>query len=386
MSFLQAATFIARKDIAYLLRRRETILWTFVMPVLFFYFIGTVMGGLGPGPDQRSPLAIRGGRAGGFLVDEIERRLVAQNFNVVRPATEAEFAKSTRRLTIPDPAPYPTFTDAILAGAKQTLTLEDNSDPLAGTYTQVRVSRAVYEVVADLAVVKLNGQTPSHETFAALAAMPRMLTLSVTSAGRRLVPPTGFAQAVPGTMVMFTMLVLLTAGSVSLVIERDQGLLKRLASAPMSPGAIVLGKWCSRLALGLLQIGFALVTGRVLFHMDWGSSLPMVLLVLFGWAAFSAGLAIVLANITRTTAQTAGLGVLAAQLLAALGGCWWPIEITPPWMQKLSLVLPTGIAMNALHKLVNFADPWTSAVPHLVALLAGALVLGWIGTRIFKYQ
>lgn len=386
MSFLQAATFIARKDIAYLLRRRETILWTFVMPVLFFYFIGTVMGGLGPGPDQRSPLAIRGGSGGGFLVDEIERRLVAQNFNVMRPATDAEFAKSTRRLTIPDPAPYSTFTDAILAGAKQTLTLEDNSDPLAGTYNQVRVSRAVYEVVADLAVVKIDGQTPSHETFAELAAMPRMLTLSVTSAGRRLVPPTGFAQAVPGTMVMFTMLVLLTAGSVSLIIEREQGLLKRLASTPMSPGAIVLGKWCSRLALGLVQIAFAMVTGRVLFKIDWGTSLPMVLVVLFGWAAFSAGLAIVLANIARTVAQTAGLGVLAAQVLAALGGCWWPIEITPPWMQKLSLVLPTGIAMNALHKLVNFADPWPSAIPHVVVLLTGALVLGWIGTRIFKYQ
>jgi hypothetical protein len=24
-------------------------------------------------------------------------------------------------------------------------------------------------------------------------------------------------------------------------------------------------------------------------------------------------------------------------ILAALGGCWWPIEITPPWMQSLSL-------------------------------------------------
>lgn len=386
MSFLRAASFIARKDVSYLLRRRETILWTFVMPVLFFYFIGTVMGGLGPGPDQRSPLAIRGGNNGGFLVEEIERRLVAQNFNVMRPASEAEFAKFARRLTIPDPAPYSTFTDAILAGAKQTLTLEDSSDPLAGTYNQVRISRAVYEVVADLAVVKVDGQVPSHDAFAALAAMPRMLTLSVASAGHRLVPPMGFAQAVPGTMVMFTMLVLLTAGSVSLIIEREQGLLKRLASSPMSPGAIVLGKWFSRLLLGLVQIGFAMITGRVLFRIDWGTSLPMVMLVLFGWAAFCAGLAVVLANVARTVAQAAGLGVLAAQVLAALGGCWWPIEITPPWMQKLSLVLPTGIAMNALHKLVNFADPWTSAVPHFVALLLGALVLGWIGTRIFKYQ
>ena len=56
--------------------------------------------------------------------------------------------------------------------------------------------------------------------------MPRALTLSVTSAGKRLVPPIGFAQAVPGTMVMFTMLVLLTSGAVTLVVEREQGLLR----------------------------------------------------------------------------------------------------------------------------------------------------------------
>ena len=48
MSLLQGAWFIARKDVAYLLRRRETILWTFVMPIVFFYFIGTVTGGFGP--------------------------------------------------------------------------------------------------------------------------------------------------------------------------------------------------------------------------------------------------------------------------------------------------------------------------------------------------
>ncbi len=385
MSFLQAAWFIARKDVTYLLRRRETILWTFVMPIVFFYFIGTVMGGLGPGPQRRETLAVRGGENGGFLVDEIERRL-APNYELVRPATDEAFAKFPRRLRIPEPAPYPTFTAAALAGTRQTLVFEDNDDPLFGTYDQVRISRAVYEVVADLAVVKINGHTATPEAFAALAAMSRSLSLSVTSAGRRLVPPLGFAQAVPGTMVMFTMLVLLTTGAISLIIEREQGLLKRLASAPISPGAIVLGKWSSRLVLGLVQIGFAMVTGRLLFSISWGPALPMVGLVLFSWAAFSAGLAVLLANVTRTVAQTAGLGVLATQLLAALGGCWWPIEITPHWMQRLALVIPPGIAMDALHKLVNFGDPPAVAVPHVIALLIGALVLAWIGARLFKYQ
>src|SRR4029077_10961337 len=122
------------------------------------------------------------------------------------------------------------------------------------------------------------------------------------------------------------------------------------------------------------------------FHVQWGPSVPMVALVLVGWAAFTAGLAIVLANVTQTPAQTAGIGVFATQILAALGGCWWPIEITPRWMQTLALFMPTGWAMDAMHKLINFGDGAASAIPHVAVMLTGAIVLGWFGSRVFKYQ
>lgn len=389
---LRSAWFIARSDALYMLGRRETILWVFVMPIVFFYFIGTVTAGFGGSPSQRERLAIRGAADAGFLADELVRRLEAQNFEVVRPAvplTDEAFAAYTRRLTLPAPVPpHRTFTEAVLAGVSQTVAFDRNGggNPMAGNYNQVRIARATYEVLADLAVVRLDGQQVSAQSFAQLAATPRALTLDVTSAGRRIVPPSGFAQAVPGTLVMFTMLVLLTSGAISLVVEREQGLLRRLASAPISPGSIVLGKWAGRMILALVQVAFAMVVGVVLFRMDWGRALPMVGLVLFSWAAFTASLAIVLANITRTQAQTAGIGVFATQILAALGGCWWPIEITPSWMQTLSLFLPTGWTMDAMHKLVNFGYDAPVALPHVAAMLAGALVLGWIGARAFKYQ
>ena len=38
---MREARFIAGKDLKYMFRQRETILWAFFMPVLFFYFIGT---------------------------------------------------------------------------------------------------------------------------------------------------------------------------------------------------------------------------------------------------------------------------------------------------------------------------------------------------------
>ena len=37
---LRPILFLARTDVHYMLRQRETLLWTFVMPVIFMYFIG----------------------------------------------------------------------------------------------------------------------------------------------------------------------------------------------------------------------------------------------------------------------------------------------------------------------------------------------------------
>ena len=347
--WLRSAAFIARTDLWFMLRQRETLLWVFVMPLLFFYFIGTVTGGFGgPTGDRPDPLALQTPAGSGVVLDAIVNRLEGQNYRIERPDTRADLEAYTRRLTLSD------FTDRSVAEGTQVQgTLEQRGDGLSASFDQVRVTRALYTVAADLAVLKVSGQPVTAESLKALASAPRQLTLSVRPAGRREEPPQGFAQAVPGTMVMFTMLIMLTSGAITLVVERQFGLLRRLASTPITPGAVVAGKWTSRMALGLVQVSFAMIVGRLLFRVDWGASLPMVGLVLGGWAAFNASFALLLGNIARTQPQTAGVGVLTTMILAALGGCWWPIEITPAWMQSLALAQPPGWSKGARHKLLN---------------------------------
>jgi ABC-type multidrug transport system permease subunit len=112
----------------------------------------------------------------------------------------------------------------------------------------------------------------------------------------------------------------------------------------------------------------------------------MVLVVLFAYASLTASLGVLLGSVARTEGQAVGLGVLSANILAALGGCWWPIEVTPMWMQGFARFLPTGAAMDALHQLVSFGSPATAALPHTIALLAAALVVGWLAVRLFRFQ
>ena len=189
----------------------------------------------------------------------------------------------------------------------------------------------------------------------------------------------------PGILVMFTLLVLLTSSGTILVQERTKGLLRRLASAPISKAEVIAGKWDGRMVLAAIQIVVALIFGTYLFKMDWGPHLATVILVLVVWGGFCASAGLWLGTVARTQAQAGGLGVLAANGLAALGGCWWPIEVTPEWMQFIQKLVPTGWTMDALHKLISFQAAPETVIPNIAMLILATFVFGWLAVRRFDY-
>jgi len=381
MKPLRHALFVARKDLQFLLRARETLLWVFVMPLLFFYFIGTITAGFAPAPrgERKDPLALAGGERGGFLLDQLLKRFEEQGYEIVGTSTE-DFASARRRLTVPAG-----LTDSVLAGVPVEVELAYDAEDIAGDYERVRGARAVYTTLADVIVTGKDGE-PTPQRLADLNALPRSVTLDVKPAGRRQKTPTGFEQAIPGILVMFALLVMTSSGAVLLVIERNQGLLRRLASTPIPRGAVVLGKLGGRLALGLVQIAFAVLAGTLIFGMDWGPDLGTVLVVLVVYGALTATLGVLLGSVARTEGQAIGIGVVSSNVLAALGGCWWPIEVTPGWMQKLQLFLPTGWAMDALHRLISFGAGPASVVPHVIGMALAVALLAWLSTRAFRFE
>lgn len=387
---LRAILFIARTDIRHMLKQRETLIWIFVMPALFMYFIGAVTGGSGGGMPgtTKTPIALVVEPAEEcFLLGELIARLEEQDFRVDRAPYKAPLEKYRRRLTVPgSKAGHPSLAAAVRAGEETVLRFFRRGKGSGADLDQLKVQRAVYTVFADLVVLRREDQAIEAASFAALKAAPRNIRVRIEPAGRRKVIPSGYDQAIPGTMIMFTMMILLTGGAITLVNERRQGLLRRLASCPIRAGEIVAGKWLGKLLLGLVQIGFALLVSVLAFGMDWGPAWPTLALLLLSWAAFNASLGLLLGNLARTEGQMSGIGVLVTMSLAALGGCWWPIEVTADWMQALADCLPTGWAMDGMHRLVAFQDEGSAVLPHITGLLAATLALAWIAARRFRYE
>ena len=377
--------FVAFNDARYQLRQGATLLWVFIMPPIFFYFIGTVTGGFssGVGGGAAMPITVVA-ESPGFLKEQIDLRLRDNDFEPqwIEALVSAQDAEPPARvLTI-----GANLSQQILADEPVTASFETSASALTREFEIIRVQRSLYTALADIIIADaISADSLSADALIELNEQPRIWQLEVTSAGQRIEIPTGFEQAVPGILVMFTLLVLLTSGGTLLIAERKQGLLRRLASAPMSRSEVVAGKWLGRMVLAAIQVSVALAFGTILFDMDWGPDLGMIVVILTAWAGFCASAGLWLGSVARTEAQAGGLGVLAANVLAALGGCWWPIEVTPEWMQTLQKFLPTGWTMDALHKLISFQSGAASAIPQFAIIVTAAFVVGWLAVRRFQY-
>ena len=378
--------FVAFNDARYQLRQGSTLLWVFIMPPIFFYFIGTVTGGFASGVSggAATPITVVA-ESPGFLKDQIDLRLRDNDFEpewVETLELTSEEEAPTRTLTI-----GPNLSQQVSADEQVPANFETSANALTRDFEIIRVQRSLYTALADIIVADANSADElSAAALIDLNEQPRIWQLAVSSAGHRIEIPTGFEQAVPGILVMFTLLVLLTSGGTLLIAERKQGLLRRLASAPMTRSEVVAGKWLGRMVLAAIQVTAALAFGTFLFKMNWGPDLGMIIVILTAWAGFCASAGLWLGSVVNTEAQAGGLGVLAANLLAALGGCWWPIEVTPEWMQMLQKFIPTGWTMDALHKLISFQSGAASALPQFAILVVASFVVGWLAVRRFEYQ
>jgi ABC-2 type transport system permease protein len=376
--------FIAWQDVRNQLRQGSTLLWVLLMPPIFFYFIGTVTGGFSSrlSGGRATPITVVAANPG-FLQAQVDKRLSENDFAAewVSELVVAGDESDPARTLILDP----NLSDKVLAEEQVEASYETKANALTREFEEIRIQRALYTVLADIAVADATMGPLDADALIKLNNATRVWQLDVSPAGERLEIPSGFEQAIPGILVMFTILVLLTSSGTMLVQERTQGLLRRLASAPISKAEVIAGKWDGRMVLAAIQISVALIVGTFLFKMDWGPNLGMVILVLAAWGGFCASAGLWLGTVAKTEAQAGGLGVLAANALAALGGCWWPIEVTPEWMQVVQKLVPTGWTMDALHKLISFQAGPASVIPNIAMLLVAAAIFGWLAVRNFRY-
>ncbi len=167
--------------------------------------------------------------------------------------------------------------------------------------------------------------------------------------------PRGFAQTVPGILTMIVLMMTLIYGGVFLIQEKQQGMLRRQMSLPLSRRQVLLAKLLGRLLIAAVQIVLLLFVATVLFGLSLGSSVAGLVMLTASYAIAVASLSIFLGAVFSSVEQASTVGWILSMVLAGLGGCLWPSEVMPAWLQTASHVLPTAWAMDGFHALISKA-------------------------------
>ncbi len=360
---------------------KTAAIWMLVVPIVYIFIFGTAFQQQGQPGTPKSHLSVLN-QDKGLLSDRLLSNLGVEHLIVDTLTSWPQESFPIRTLVIPD-----SFTSRLFARQPVTLELRKKADtnPDAELSATLAVRKAYGRLLADLSEWSQSDADSISSVFDIIDNRSPLIQVKTERAGRLKTIPSGFNHQTPATLVMFTMLVLFIYGGTQLLDDKLSGTLRRLQTAPVGFAHLFIGKSLGVVLIGWIQMIILLAAGKVLFKTYYGDA-PLALAVLILVFGISVGaIALCIGFLFNTEDKLIGISITSALLLSALGGCWFPLEIAPAWMNQLALFLPSGLAMKAFHRLISYGDGLAGIYPYLIGLLLLAFLfiflLRWLWYR-----
>ncbi|WP_424534478.1 ABC transporter permease [Sphaerisporangium viridialbum] len=147
--------------------------------------------------------------------------------------------------------------------------------------------------------------------------------------------------------------------AISIAIERDTGMIRRLASSPMPKSAYFIGKIVRVVVTGLLESVVLLAVGLALFHLPMPSNAAHW--VTFLWVLLLGAMACALLAVAFSTAipnarSAPAIVTLPFLILQFISGVFFPYSQLPAWMQTIAAFFPLKWMTQGLRSVFLPAD------------------------------
>jgi ABC-2 type transport system permease protein len=371
---------LALKDLLQIVRDWKSALFLVIMPILFTLFFGSIFGPVFNPPsdgDPRLPVGVVNhdpeGALGSRLID-----LVASS-DAIRPVllTGEEATRAAQKVADGDlaavvaiPAGY---SERVLAGEAADLEVVADQGTAAG-----RTAVSALETVTGRLLGAVEAAHISLETSAARAAFASQsarrdyllgavaqataawsdppLTVHVSKAtGARtddeLEIENGFVQASPGMIVQFAVFGLINSAMI-LVLERKSRALQRLLTTPIHRAQVIAGHVLAMFLVVFAQQALLILIGQFLFGVDYLRAPLATLLMMVVLGLWSASLGLLIGAVSQGEEQVITLSLIAMFVFAALGGAWFPLEVTGEAFAAIGHLMPTAWAMDGFQNIV----------------------------------
>ena len=363
---------IAWYNLVRMFRERSNLFFVLVFPILIIAVLGSRFG------DQDVPEI--GIMVSGEFAEQVAERIDETGAAQIRwVESESDLRDLVGDGTLPVGVVVPADAQANPAEPPRVTMLLGAGDQVA--QLQAVASRAVAAEAMVPGVTRQLAATSGQpaESVAktverAAAALPPVEVSREVAGGSEVVDePFGFAQIAVGMLMLTTFLNALTGAS-ALIQSRKQGVSRRMISTPTSITTVVAGEGFGRWGVGMFQALYIMVATAVIFGVQWGH-LPTAIVIVALFAAVAAGAAMLIGATMHNDEQAAGVTIMTALALGALGGSLLPLDLFGATMRTVAHVTPHAWAIDAFTQMGRHGATFVDVLPQLGVLAAMAVVL-----------
>ena len=143
-------------------------------------------------------------------------------------------------------------------------------------------------------------------------------------------------------------------GGMSVIWERDLGIIHKFLASPTPRGSLALGKSLSGAARALTQAVVVYILALLIgVKLNWNpfALLGVVIVIILGATLFSA-FSLIIAFLVRTRERFMGIGQVLTMPFFFASNAIYPIDIMPPWLQVIARGNPLTYEVDALRTLM----------------------------------
>ena len=385
-TFIHQSLLLASKDTKIFFRDRFAVVFAFAFPLLFTLGFTLALGGILSEDETLQVTLVTREEGKDTLSREIIDGLSAGDTFTVNEMDYEAARREVEAGTLPGFIAFPSrFTESLAGvGGNNTAVLEvvTNADDPDNAAALEALAHTIARQVSDtqLAFLSLNLLPTEVDKEAAMLRLSelgdfsskQLVTFPEEQVGDR-ERPNASNFTLSGYLTMFIFFAAALSAE-AIARERRNQTLERLLTNGVRRESIILGKFLTGTYRGVMQVVVLWGVGIVAFSIDLGSSPLAVVLISLAIVFTSSAFGVMLAALVRTAAGASSAGALVSLVLAPLGGSWWPLFITPDWMQALGKLTPHGWANTAFNNLMLFDAEFGDVVINMVAVAAFGVV------------
>ena len=339
-------------------RRRITLFWSLVFPMILMTLLGLLFG--------------RSVNAGDIVI--------AQPVTAAAPKAMVAALEQTKGLTVKTSSDAATAIKKVKDGdedAALVFTQRPDGSYAAKLYTsntsatQAGILKGIVFGAADRVSIAATGGPPAL----------RFQALSVDSASLSYID-----FLLPGIIALSIMISAVIGLSTVLVDWRQRGILRRLKLTPIPLAEFFAARITASLVVAVMQVVVLLAFGRFVFGIHISSTAWAAIPVALAGCLCFLAMGFTIGSMVSNPETGDAVSNVVTNPMMFLSGVFFPVAAMPAFVQSIARVLPLYYLANGLRDTTVRGLPLTHVAGDIGVLLAATAVLAAVSLRMFRWE